>query len=167
MPTNLFDRSIGGLASLGVPAYWWLELGGISLEPEPYATIWPMFGAANQLLGMLALCALPRPCLIKMKTISQYLWVTVIPMIFVGVITLAGCYELFTLFVSGATSGESSQTLTMGINTILVGLVALLALIVLFDSARKWYGYLVRKHPLNSTEVFEGEGINIPAGPCC
>ena len=40
----------------------------------------------------------------------------------------------------------------MGINAILVGLVALLALIVLIDSARKWYDYLVRKHPLNSTE---------------
>ena len=38
---------------------------------------------------------------------------------------------------------------------------------VLVDSMRKWYGYLVRKHPLNSTEIFEGEGINIPAGPCC
>jgi hypothetical protein len=55
----------------------------------------------------------------------------------------------------------------MGINAILVGLVAILALIVLVDSAKKWYGYLVRKHPLNSTEVFEGEGITIPAGPCC
>ena len=57
--------------------------------------------------------------------------------------------------------------MTMGINAILVGLVAILALIALVDSARKWYGYLVRKHPLNSTEVFEGEGITIPAGPCC
>jgi len=98
---------------------------------------------------------------------TAYVWVTVIPMVVVGVITLTGCYELFFLFVRRATSGESSQTLTMGINAILVGLVAIVALIALVDSARKWYGYLVRKHPLNSTEVFEGEGITIPAGPCC
>jgi hypothetical protein len=88
-------------------------------------------------------------------------------MIFVGVITLAGCYELFVLFMSRAASEESGQALTMGINATLVGLVALLAIVVLVDSARKWYGYLVHKHPLNSTEVFEGEGINLPAGPCC
>jgi hypothetical protein len=55
----------------------------------------------------------------------------------------------------------------MAINATLVGLVAILALIVLTDSARKWYGYLVHKHPLNSTEVYEGEGIQLPAGPCC
>jgi carbon starvation protein CstA len=97
----------------------------------------------------------------------SYLWVTVFPMIFVGVITLAGCYELFFLFMSRVASGESGQVLTMGINATLVGLVALLAIVVLVDSARKWYGYLVCKHPLNSTEVFEGEGINLPAGPCC
>ncbi len=55
----------------------------------------------------------------------------------------------------------------MSINAGLVGMVAILALIVLADSARKWYGYLVRKHPLNSTEVFDGQGINLPSGPCC
>ena len=134
-------------------------------DPGSIQTIWPMFGAANQLLGMLALC-IATTVLIKMKKVS-YLWVTVIPMVFVGIITLAGCYELFAIFISRATAGDSAQALTMGINATLVGLVAMLALIVLVDSARKWYGFLVRKDPLNSTEVFEGEGINIPAGPCC
>lgn len=129
------------------------------------STIWPMFGAANQLLGMLALC-IATTVLIKMNKTS-YLWVTVIPMVFVGVITLAGCYELFLLFINRALSADETQTLTMAINAALVGVVAVLALIVLTDSARKWYGYLVRKRPLNSTEVFEGEGIHLPAGPCC
>jgi carbon starvation protein len=129
------------------------------------STIWPMFGAANQLLGMLALC-IATTVLIKMNKTS-YLWVTVIPMVFVGVITLAGCYELFLLFINRALSADETQTLTMAINAALVGVVAVLALIVLTDSARKWYGYLVHKRPLNSTEVFEGEGIQLPAGPCC
>ena len=127
------------------------------------ATIWPMFGAANQLLGMLALC-IATTVLIKMKK-TAYLWVTIVPMIFVGIITLTGCYELFFIFLGRAMAGE--QSVIMGINATLVGLVAFLALVVLIDSVRKWYGYLVQKHPLNSTEVFEGEGINIPAGPCC
>jgi hypothetical protein len=55
----------------------------------------------------------------------------------------------------------------MAINASLVGLVAILALIVLTDSARKWYGYLVHKQPLNNTEIIEGDGIQLPAGRCC
>ncbi|MCA9422760.1 MAG: hypothetical protein KC592_17200, partial [Nitrospira sp.] len=74
---------------------------------------------------------------------------------------------LLVIFISRALSTAGSQSLTMAINATLVGLVALLALIVLIDSARKWYGYLVHKHPLNSTEVIEGEGIQLPAGRCC
>src|SRR5690606_32861531 len=129
------------------------------------STIWPMFGAANQLLGLLALC-IATTVLIKMNKAS-YLWVTVIPMVFVGVITLAGCYELFLLFLPRAASADGAQSLTMAINAGLVGLVAVLALIVLANSSRKWYGYLVQKRPLDSTEVIEGEGIRLPAGRCC
>ncbi|MGB5056590.1 MAG: carbon starvation CstA family protein [Nitrospirales bacterium] len=147
-------------ASLFVVGGWGYLIGTGSI-----ATIWPMFGAANQLLGMLALC-IATTVLIKMNK-TAYLWVTVIPMVFVGVITLAGCYELLVIFISRALSTEGSQSLTMAINASLVGLVAVLALIVLTDSARKWYGYLVHKQPLNSTEVIEGEGIQLPAGRCC
>ena len=147
-------------ASLFVVGGWGYLIGTGSI-----ATIWPMFGAANQLLGMLALC-IATTVLIKMNK-KAYLWVTVIPMVFVGVITLAGCYELLVIFINRALSTEGSQSLTMAINASLVGLVAMLALIVLTDSARKWYGYLIHKQPLNSTEVIEGEGIQLPAGRCC
>ncbi|GJL58987.1 MAG: carbon starvation protein A [Nitrospirales bacterium] len=147
-------------ASLFVVGAWGYLIGTGSI-----ATIWPMFGAANQLLGMLALC-IATTVLIKMNKTS-YLWVTVIPMVFVGVITLAGCYELLVIFISRALLTDGSQSLTMAINASLVGLVAILALIVLTDSARKWYGYLIHKQPLNSTEVIEGEGIQLPAGRCC
>ena len=129
------------------------------------STIWPMFGAANQLLGMLALC-IATTVFIKMNK-AQYLWITVLPMIFVGVITLTGCYELFGLFLHRALVGTGSQVLAMWINAALVALVAILALVVLIDSAIKWYGYLIQKRPFTSTEVIEGEGIQIPAGPCC
>lgn len=151
----------GVLGTSGLVVASW----GYLIGTGTISTIWPMFGAANQLLGMLALC-IATTVLIKMQKTS-YLWVTVVPMIFVGAITLAGCYELFLRFLQGAMSGDGSQTVTMSINAGLVGMVAILALIVLADSARKWYGYLVRKHPLNSTEVFDGQGINLPSGPCC
>ena len=129
------------------------------------ATIWPMFGAANQLLGMLALC-IATTILIKMNK-AHYLWVTLVPMIFVGIITLSGCYELFHLFLHRAVTEAREQALTMWINTVLVGVVATLAVVVLIDSLMKWYGYLVMKRPYTSSEVTDGEGIHLPAGPCC
>ena len=46
------------------------------------STLWPMFGAANQLLGTLALC-IGTTVLIKMRK-AQYLWITALPMLFVG-----------------------------------------------------------------------------------
>lgn len=130
------------------------------------STVWPMFGAANQLLGTLALC-IATTLLIKMGK-SRYMWVTAIPMVFVGVITLAGCYELWWIFLDRAASAaESAQSITMYINAGLVGLVAILAIIVLIESVMRWYGYLVLKRPYTSTEIVDGDGIRIPAGPCC
>ena len=129
------------------------------------STIWPMFGAANQLLGMLALC-IATTVFIKMNK-AKYLWVTVVPMVFVGVITLTGCYELFGIFVHQAVVGTGNKVLAMWINAVLIALIAILAVVVLIDSVMKWYGYLIQKRPYTSTEVIEGEGIQIPAGPCC
>ncbi len=125
-------------------------------------TIWPMFGAANQLLGTLALC-IGTTLLIKMGK-ARYIWVTAIPMVFVGVITLTGCYQLWWMFLNrAATATESVQSMTMYLNAGFVGLIVILALIVLAKSASKWYGYLILKRPYTSTEIFDGEGIRIPA----
>lgn len=130
------------------------------------STVWPMFGAANQLLGTLALC-IATTLLIKMGK-ARFMWVTAIPMVFVGIITLSGCYELWKIFLDRASAAtESFQAMTMYLNAGLVGLVAILALIVLAESAVKWYGYLILKRPYTSSEIIEGEGIRIPAGPCC
>lgn len=130
------------------------------------STVWPMFGAANQLLGTLALC-IATTLLIKMGK-AKYIWVTAIPMVCVGVITLAGCYQLWWIFLDrAAVATEPVQSMTMYLNAGLVGLVAVLAIIVLTESVIRWYGYLVLKRPCTSTEIIDGEGIRIPAGPCC
>ena len=125
-------------------------------------TIWPMFGAANQLLGTLALC-IGTTLLIKMGK-ARYIWVTAIPMVFVGVITLTGCYQLWWMFLNrAATATESVQSMTMYLNAGFVGLIVILALIVLAESASKWYEYLILKRPYTSTEIVDGDGIRIPA----
>ena len=130
------------------------------------STVWPMFGAANQLLGTLALC-IATTLLIKMGK-GQYIWVTVFPMIFVGLITLTGCYELWWLFLGLATTAaEPTQSINMYINAVLVGLVAILALVVLAESVVKWYRYMVLKQPYTSTEIVDSKGIHIPPGSCC
>src|SRR5256712_9114998 len=127
----------GGIgASLLVVGGW-----GYLLATGSVSTIWPMFGAANQLLGMLALCV-GTTVLIKMEK-ARYLWVTAVPMVFVGVITLSGSYELFALFVTKAGSAAIREAAGFYLDAALVGIVAALAVVILADSVAKWYTVVI------------------------
>jgi carbon starvation protein len=129
------------------------------------STIWPMFGAANQLLGTLALC-IATTVLIKMRK-SRYLWITALPMLFVALITLTGSYEMFGMFVTTARVSDPGTAVTLYVDAALVAIVAMLGLVVLSDSARQWYGYLVQKRPFTSSEIVVmaggGSGGNLHA----
>ncbi|MGH7204597.1 MAG: carbon starvation CstA family protein [Nitrospiraceae bacterium] len=164
------------IASSGAVVGAW----GYLIGTGTISTIWPMFGAANQLLGTLALC-IGTTVLIKMRK-SRYLLLTLVPMLFVGAITLTGSYELFVLFLGGATTvGDFGQAFPLYLDAALVSVVALLAIVVLLDSARQWYGYLVQGRPCTSSEVAFGaggasaagshptisDGIHLPFGRCC
>ncbi len=151
---------------------------GYLIATGSISTIWPMFGAANQLLGTLALCV-GTTVLIKMGQ-ARYLWVTAVPMVFVGAITLTGSYQLFTLFTAKALQeGGSGGAVALYLDAALVGLVALLAVIVLVESIRQWYGYVVQGRPYTSSEVLAAEcaigslkpavqdGVKFPSGRCC
>jgi carbon starvation protein len=110
-----------------------------------------MFGAANQLLGTLALC-IGTTVLIKMWK-SPYIWVTALPMLFVGTITLTGSYEMFWMFLKKAATVAAGQAFALYLDAALVAVVAVLGLIVLSDSLKQWYGYVVLKKPFTSSEV--------------
>jgi len=148
------------------------------------STIWPMFGAANQLLGTLALC-IGTTVLIKMWK-SPYLWVTAVPMSFVGVVTLTGSYELLGMFLSKAAKVAGREAFSLYLDAVLVVAVAMSGLVVLGDSFRQWYGYVVRKEPFTSSEVIVmagggsagraqpviqdeevQRGFKLPFGGCC
>ncbi len=160
-PLRTVNWMPGGIgASLLVVGSW-----GYLLATGSVSTIWPMFGAANQLLGMLALCV-GTTVLIKMDK-ARYLWVTAVPMVFVGVITLSGSYELFVLFVTKATAAAIREAAVFYLDAALVGIVAALAVVILGDSVSKWYGFVVQKKPYTTSEVPAEGGIKIPAGPCC
>jgi carbon starvation protein len=148
-------------ASLAVVGSW-----GYLLATGTVSTIWPMFGVANQLLGMLALCV-GTTVLIKMEK-PQYLWVTAAPMVFVGIITLSASYELLLFFLGKARAAVAGEGMRYYLDAALVGLVVVLALIALVDSMVKWYGFLIQKKPLTTSEgAPRDSGIKIPAGPCC
>jgi carbon starvation protein len=138
----------GTLLASGLVVFAW----GYLISTGSISTIWPMFGAANQLLGTLALCV-GTTVLIKMGK-TRYLWVTAAPMLFVGVITLTGGYELLTLFLAkGQAASTPGQAFSLYLNAALVAVVAGLAGIILLNSFRQWYGYLVRNRPYTSSEV--------------
>ena len=159
-----------GSSAFVVGAWGWL------IGTGTIATIWPMFGAANQLLGTVALC-IGTTLLIKMGKTRYLLGDSDSHGVRVGVITLAGCYELWWIFLAHAhTATDSVRVVTMSLNAALVGVVAVLACIVLTDSARHWYRYLVLKQPCTTTETVDGEdmadgsaddGLRLPAGKCC
>ena len=161
-PLRTVNWMPGGIgASLLVVGSW-----GYLLATGSVSTIWPMFGAANQLLGMLALCV-GTTVLIKMDK-APYLWVTAVPMVFVGVITLSGSYELFVLFMTKAAAAAIREAAVFYLDAALVGIVAALAVVILVDSVSKWYGLVIQKKPFTTSEVTGGEsGVKMPAGPCC
>lgn len=142
----------GVLLSSGFVVGAWAYLIGTG----SISTIWPMFGAANQLLGTLALC-IGTTVLIKMWK-SQYLWVTAVPMLFVGAITLAGSYEMFGMFMKKAATSAASQAFALYLDAVLVAVVAILGVVVLSDSMKQWYGYVVLKRPFTSSEVMATTG---------
>jgi len=148
-------------ASLAVVGSW-----GYLLATGTVSTIWPMFGVANQLLGMLALCV-GTTVLIKMDK-AQYVWVTAVPMVFVGTVTLTASYELVLFFVGKAKAAGAGEGMPYYLDVALIGLVVVLALVALVDSIVKWYGFLIQKKPVTTSEAVPRDGgIKIPAGPCC
>jgi carbon starvation protein len=86
-PLERTDSVIGGvLASLLVVGAWvyFILTGSV-------ATIWPMFGIANQLLAVIALCV-GTTVLVNMGK-ARYAWVTFLPMAFVATTTLTAGWQ--------------------------------------------------------------------------
>jgi carbon starvation protein len=138
----------GVLASSGLVVGAW----GYLIGTGSISTIWPMFGAANQLLGTLALC-IGTTVLIKMWK-ARFLWITALPMLFVAAVTLTGSYQMFGLFLAKAGMlTDGGQAFALYLDAVLVAAVATLGVIVLSDSMKQWYGYVVQKKPFTSSEV--------------
>ena len=100
------------------------------------ATIWPMFGVANQLLATLAL-AIGTSFLINNGK-RRYIWITLIPMIFVGVTTITGgMMNLFNIYIPQM---NMQNTRVQGtINTLLTSVILICVLLIIFEAAKRWF----------------------------
>jgi carbon starvation protein len=137
-------RSLYGniIASLIVVFAW-----GYFIYTGSVQTIWRMFGTANQLLAMLALC-IGTTIIIRMNKI-KYIWVTLIPMLFMLTTTFTAGIILIMEYIPLALSTQP-DAYTYMINIVLLGLMILLALFILLDSMYKWYGFITGKRPLQN-----------------
>lgn len=140
------------LASLVIVSLW-----GYLIYFGNVATIWPMFGVANQLLSAIAL-AIGSTILIKMGK-TRYLWVSAVPMLFMFTVTIAcTLQQIFDPgfgMVAKILNPASNQDIVSSsiVNVILLSSILGLAIIVLIDSLHKWYLFLIKKVPYTLHET--------------
>ncbi len=142
-----------------VSAWGWFLYQGVIDPLGGINTLWPLFGLANQLLSVIALC-LATTLLIKMGK-RRYVWTTLGPLIFMCAVTFsAGYIKIFspnpklgfisgarTIMLSGIESPEkfaaaSRQASVWYFDAIVAGFFLVLVLLIVIGSAHGWYRML-------------------------
>ena len=104
------------------------------------STIWPMFGIANQLLAVIALCV-GTTVLINMGK-ARYAWVTLLPMVFVAITTLtAGWQSIWQNFLPLA--AQPGKAFIGSLNAALTTFMMGCALLIIGHSILRWKAALV------------------------
>jgi carbon starvation protein len=106
------------------------------------ATIWPMFGVANQLLASAALCVATTIILREAKQ-KRYAFVTLVPLVFVSTTTVtAGVQAIRTLYLPMM---RVPETATIGqVNLLVTATLLVCVALVMGGSIRKWVSPLAR-----------------------
>jgi carbon starvation protein len=120
------------ISSFVVVAAW-----AVLIYSGSIATIWPMFGVANQLLAALAL-SIGTTVLIKMGK-ARYTPITLAPMTFMFALTFTATWELIVRF-AGLAKQKPAEAFTYRLDIVLVAVMASLAAVILVDSVVKWLG---------------------------
>ncbi|HWR99932.1 MAG TPA: carbon starvation CstA 5TM domain-containing protein, partial [Prolixibacteraceae bacterium] len=110
------------------------------------STIWPMFGVANQLLATLAL-AIGTSYLINHGK-RKYIWITVVPMTFVGITTITGgVMNLFNIYIPQILN-ESSRAPGL-VNAILTTVILICVTLILIEAVSKWIKHSPQENSYN------------------
>jgi carbon starvation protein len=135
------------VTSLFVVCSW-----GYLIYSGSVATIWPMFGVANQLLAAIAF-AVGTTVIVKSGKL-RYAWTTFVPMVFMFTTTLTASWELAGIFGrKAASAATASEALTYKLDLFLILLMAVLAVVVLADILVKWYGYYSGRIEMKTVET--------------
>ena len=121
----------GNLLTSGVIVFAWtyfIYTGSVS-------TIWPMFGTANQLLATIALTV--GTSFIINRGRIKYAWVTILPMVFVGVTTMTAAYlNIKNIYIPQV---KETATFIPGlINLILTLLIIICVVIIIYNAVPQW-----------------------------
>jgi carbon starvation protein len=121
----------GNLLASGLIVFCW----GYFIYTGTVSTIWPMFGTANQLLACIAL-AIGTSFIINRGRV-KYAWVTIIPMIFVGITTLtAGILNIKNIYLPQAMA--EGTRLPGLINLVLTVSIMICLVIIIADASPGW-----------------------------
>ena len=121
----------GNLISSGLMVFMWAYF----IFTGTVSTIWPMFGTANQLLATIAL-AIGTSFIIN-RGRKKYAWVTILPMIFVGVTTMTAAFlNIRNIYIPQV---RIATTLVPGlINLILTVSIIICVVIIFYNAIPKW-----------------------------
>ncbi len=99
------------------------------------ATIWPMFGVANQLLATLALVVGTSYLINHGK--RKYIWITIGPMVFVGITTITGgIMNMINIYIPQML--DRGTRIQGTINTVLTTLILVCVLLIIIEAIPKW-----------------------------
>jgi carbon starvation protein len=121
----------GNLITSGLIVFAWayfIYTGSVS-------TIWPMFGTANQLLATIALGV--GTSFIVNRGRAKYIWVTLIPMLFVGVTTItAAILNIKNIYLPQM--GVEATRVPGAINLILTICILICVFIIILNAVPNW-----------------------------
>lgn len=132
----------GIIFTSAIVTYSW----GYLLYSGDVASIWPLFGCANQLLAVVAL-AIGTTVILKIHTKKAYSLVTLVPLSFLSVTVLtAGVLNVGMFFKRGDTLGNINGTVSI--------VLIVLVIITLLDCIRLWLKLLKTDKPAGmNTEI--------------
>ena len=136
-----------------VAAWGWFLYQGVIDPLGGINTLWPLFGLANQLLSVIALC-FGTTLLIKMGK-ARYTWTTLVPLVFMCAVTFsAGWIKIFSPdprlgFLSGANSlATTRQAAVWRLDAIVAGAFLVLVSLIVAGCALEWWRLLKRTKPI-------------------